>query len=140
MDERGHLLQRPRRTLRTILSLTSSGHDALWEVRLQTSVEVSRVLERALNDARRAGESLTNLCLTNPARVLKDEPPLPVPPLPPEMGLWGRMKGILERVEDAVMNSQRFTKDTLEEELTACDAQVLSPNYLPRGGIHATQL
>lgn len=48
-------------------------------------------------DARRAGESLTNLCLTNPARVLKDEPPLSVPPLPLEMGLWGRMKGILER-------------------------------------------
>jgi len=42
-----------------------------------------------------AGESLTNLCLTNPSRVFKDEIPLPVPPLPPDTGLWARVRGMM---------------------------------------------
>ncbi len=44
-----------------------------------------------------AGESLTNLCLTNPSRVFRDEIPLPVPPLPPEIGLWARVKGMMSQ-------------------------------------------
>ena len=46
-------------------------------------------------EAMRAGESLTHLCRTNPSRVFTDEVPFPVPPLPPETGLWARMKSLL---------------------------------------------
>lgn len=46
-------------------------------------------------EALRANESLTYLCRMNPSRVFADEVPLPVPPLPPETGLWARMKGML---------------------------------------------
>ena len=46
-------------------------------------------------EALKAGESLTYLCRMNPSRVFTDEVPLPVPPLPPETGLWARMKGML---------------------------------------------
>ena len=42
-----------------------------------------------------AEEPLAYLCLTNPARILRNEPPLEVPPLPPERGFWARMKEIL---------------------------------------------
>jgi protein-tyrosine phosphatase len=42
-----------------------------------------------------AEEALAYLCLTNPARILRNEPPLEVPPLPPERGFWARMKEIL---------------------------------------------
>jgi tyrosine-protein phosphatase YwqE len=42
-----------------------------------------------------AEEALAYLCLTNPARLLRNEPPLAVPPLPPERGFWARMKEIL---------------------------------------------
>lgn len=46
------------------------------------------------------GEALTHLALTNPGRVLRDELPLPVPPLPPERGFWAKVKTFLgtERV------------------------------------------
>ena len=42
-------------------------------------------------------EALVHLCLTNPGRVFRDESPLPVPPLPPEQGLWAKVKGILSQ-------------------------------------------
>lgn len=38
------------------------------------------------------------LCRTNPARLLDDREPLPVPPLPPEPTFLGRLRGILKRV------------------------------------------
>lgn len=44
-----------------------------------------------------AEEALTYLCLTNPARILSDEPPLPVPPLRAERGFWTKLKGMLQR-------------------------------------------
>lgn len=44
-----------------------------------------------------ADETLACLCRTNPARVLSDDPPLPVPPLPAERGFWARLKGMLQR-------------------------------------------
>ncbi len=50
---------------------------------------------KRLNDLG-AEEALAYLCLTNPARILRDEPPLEVPPLPPERGFWARMKEILK--------------------------------------------
>jgi protein-tyrosine phosphatase len=43
-----------------------------------------------------AGEAFVTLSLTNPARVLRDELPIPVPPLPMERGLWARVRGILK--------------------------------------------
>jgi protein-tyrosine phosphatase len=43
-----------------------------------------------------ADELLTSLYRTNPARVLLDEDPLPVPILPSERGLWARLKRMLE--------------------------------------------
>ena len=46
-------------------------------------------------EALHAGESLIHLCLTNPARVSRDELPMPVPPLPPETGFWAKMKGTM---------------------------------------------
>lgn len=42
-----------------------------------------------------AGEAFVTLSLTNPARILRDELPIPVPPLPMERGLWARVRGIL---------------------------------------------
>jgi protein-tyrosine phosphatase len=42
-----------------------------------------------------AEETLNCLCRTNPGRVLSDETPLPVPPLPAERGFWARLKGML---------------------------------------------
>ena len=44
-----------------------------------------------------AEEALNYLCRTNPGRVLEDETPLPVPPLPVERGFWARLKGMLQR-------------------------------------------
>jgi protein-tyrosine phosphatase len=44
-----------------------------------------------------AEEALGYLCRINPGRVLGDEPPLPVPPLPAERGFWTRLKGMLQR-------------------------------------------
>jgi protein-tyrosine phosphatase len=44
-----------------------------------------------------AEESLGYLCRINPGRVLEDEPPLPVPPLPVERGFWSRLKNMLQR-------------------------------------------
>ena len=43
-----------------------------------------------------AGEALSYLCRTNPGRVLGDETPLPVPPLPAERGFWARLRGLLQ--------------------------------------------
>jgi protein-tyrosine phosphatase len=43
-----------------------------------------------------AGEAFVILSLTNPARVLRDEMPIPVPPLPPESGLWARVRALLD--------------------------------------------
>ncbi len=42
-----------------------------------------------------AGEALGHLALTNPARVFRDELPLPVAPLPPEQGFWAKVKSML---------------------------------------------
>ena len=42
-----------------------------------------------------AGEAFVMMSLTNPARVMRDEPPIPVPALPAERGLWARMRGFL---------------------------------------------
>ena len=44
-----------------------------------------------------AEEALGYLCRTNPGRVLTDEPPLAVPPLPAERGFWARVRGMLQR-------------------------------------------
>lgn len=43
-----------------------------------------------------ADEALTYLYRTNPARLLADQDPLPVPLLPSERGLWARLKGLIE--------------------------------------------
>jgi protein-tyrosine phosphatase len=42
-----------------------------------------------------AGEAFVTLTLTNPARIFRDEAPMPVPLLPMERGFWARMKGLL---------------------------------------------
>jgi protein-tyrosine phosphatase len=44
-----------------------------------------------------ASSLLSLMCITNPARVLSDEEPLPVPPLEAERGLWTRLKEMLSR-------------------------------------------
>lgn len=44
-----------------------------------------------------AEEVLVHLCSTNPGRILNDEAPLPVPPLPVERGFWARLKGMIHR-------------------------------------------
>jgi len=41
------------------------------------------------------GEAMVNLFLTNPARIFRDEEPLPVPTLPDERGFWAKVKEIL---------------------------------------------
>lgn len=43
-----------------------------------------------------AAEAFVTLALTNPARVLRDELPIPVPALPMERGIWARVRGILK--------------------------------------------
>jgi protein-tyrosine phosphatase len=40
-------------------------------------------------------ECLAALCIVNPGRLLDDEKPLPVPPLPADRGFWTRLKDIL---------------------------------------------
>jgi protein-tyrosine phosphatase len=40
-------------------------------------------------------EAWVHLSLTNPARILRDEEPLPVPSLPEERGFWAKVKEIL---------------------------------------------
>lgn len=40
-------------------------------------------------------EAWAHLSLTNPARVLRDEPPLPVPGLPEERGFWAKVREFL---------------------------------------------
>jgi protein-tyrosine phosphatase len=42
-----------------------------------------------------AGESLINLCVSNPGRVFRGQQPLPVPLVPPESGFWTRVKDLL---------------------------------------------
>jgi protein-tyrosine phosphatase len=42
-----------------------------------------------------AGEAFVTMSLTNPARILRDEEPIPVPLLPLERGLWAKVRGIL---------------------------------------------
>jgi protein-tyrosine phosphatase len=44
-----------------------------------------------------AEEMLNYLCRTNPSRVIMDEPPLPVPVLPPERRFWARFRRMLSR-------------------------------------------
>jgi len=44
-----------------------------------------------------AQESLEFLCRTNPARILTDELPLPVPPVPAERSFWARLKDALPK-------------------------------------------
>jgi len=50
---------------------------------------------RARLDDLGAGEAFVTMSLTNPARIFRDEEPMPVPPLPVERGFWARVKGIL---------------------------------------------
>ena len=40
-------------------------------------------------------EAMVHMFLTNPARILRDEAPLPVPSLPDERGFWARVKEML---------------------------------------------
>ena len=42
-----------------------------------------------------AGEAFVTMSLTNPARILRDEMPIPVPSLPFERGLWAKVRGLL---------------------------------------------
>lgn len=42
-----------------------------------------------------AGEAFVTLALTNPARIFRDEAPMPVPLLPPDRGFWARVREIL---------------------------------------------
>jgi protein-tyrosine phosphatase len=42
-----------------------------------------------------AGEAFVTMTLTNPARILRDEMPIPVSPLPLERGLWVKLRGLL---------------------------------------------
>jgi len=44
-----------------------------------------------------AEEVLNYLCRTNPSRLLDDQPPLPVPILPPERRFWARFRRMLRR-------------------------------------------
>lgn len=44
-----------------------------------------------------AEEALTYMCRTNPGRILSDQAPLPVPPLPVERGFWARLKDMLQK-------------------------------------------
>lgn len=42
-----------------------------------------------------AGEAFVTLSLTNPARILRDELPIPAPALPMERGFWARLREII---------------------------------------------
>ncbi|MGE0159378.1 MAG: tyrosine-protein phosphatase [Gemmatimonadales bacterium] len=44
-----------------------------------------------------AEEVLHYLCRTNPSRLIADQPPLPVPILPPERRFWARFRRMLRR-------------------------------------------
>jgi protein-tyrosine phosphatase len=41
-------------------------------------------------------DALTALCVTNPARLLRNEAPMAVAPLPEERGFWARLKGLVQ--------------------------------------------
>jgi protein-tyrosine phosphatase len=41
-------------------------------------------------------EALTTLCVTNPSRLLRNETPLAVAPLPAERGFWARLKELVD--------------------------------------------
>ncbi len=43
-----------------------------------------------------ARDALTMLCVTNPGRLLRNEPPLAVEPLPEERGFWARLKELVQ--------------------------------------------
>jgi protein-tyrosine phosphatase len=43
-----------------------------------------------------AHETLACLCRTNPARLLSDEEPLPVPIVPAERGFWATLRGLVQ--------------------------------------------
>ena len=43
-----------------------------------------------------ARDILTALCITNPGRLLRNEAPLPVEPLPDERGFWARLKELVQ--------------------------------------------
>jgi protein-tyrosine phosphatase len=42
-----------------------------------------------------AGEAFVTMSLTNPARILRDEMPMPVPLFPLERGIWAKVRGLL---------------------------------------------
>lgn len=42
-----------------------------------------------------AEEAFVTMGLTNPARIFRDEMPIPVQPLPMERGLWAKVRGLL---------------------------------------------
>lgn len=42
-----------------------------------------------------AAQALTTLCITNPGRLLRNEPPVAVDPLPEERGFWARIKELM---------------------------------------------
>lgn len=43
-----------------------------------------------------AGEAFVTMTLTNPARILRDEMPIPVPSLPMQRGVWAKLRGLLD--------------------------------------------
>jgi len=43
-----------------------------------------------------AEDVLEVLTVTNPARILADEQPIPVDPLPDDRGFWARLKGLVQ--------------------------------------------
>ncbi len=59
--------------------------------------ERSLYLEEARAQLREVGgqEAFVHLYLTNPARILRDEAPLPVPSLPEEQGFWAKVREFL---------------------------------------------
>jgi protein-tyrosine phosphatase len=74
-----------------------------WVDYLSTDFHGRPKLELHLEDARDAllgeegEEQWSMLTATNPSRLLREEDPLPVPPLPLDRGFWGRLRRLFGR-------------------------------------------